>query len=361
MKLNLNQMKYRVLLCSEDGKSATVEYINIPKTIATSIGNALRRSLLSDIPGYAPIAFRINSGNGATIDSVLDLQESIDEIGNNISGIRIKCLRPDLIGEFTLAYDGIINKNLLAKNLIPTGPVIDHEDYRNNPNFYNDNIKILNPDHIIFSNANADFENSNVTRPIEIIFNNGIGFTTLNDKSKVEKMSDSSTYHPVQSIYNPVKHAHFKVKENDGSKNYDDLHLSVETDGSISPFDAIADVSNLLASYFTIFANNRIIQSETPYYEFAQPIDTNIETNVTEDTSNNSPITHLEFTEDLVEDPEVYNALKIMGLNNKSEILEAFQKGKIKDFFETISLHYDEERFRQMLNESNIYGIKEKN
>lgn len=359
MKLNLNNMKYEVISVSSDGKQAVVKYHNIPKSLASAIGNGIRRSLLADIPGFAPVAFKLSAGNGVVIDSVLDVMESVAEIGNNVSGIRVKVLRPDLIDEFTLSYSGEIGGNLLAKNLVPTGKPINHADYTFDPdNFYRKNIKILNPNHLIFTNGNKDPVENRATIPIEIAFKSGVGFSTINDRHKLDGLQNTDSYHSVQSIFNPVTHAHFKTHANDGSSKYEDLELWVETDGSISPFDAISMSSKLLATYYTIFASNKSV-SPTPVkaYEFGQPV--HIESNDNLMATSDETFLYTDSTpvEDLDIDSSIYNALKIMGINTVGEMATAQKEGSIEKYFDSIRQVFDAEQIIGILEQANIDGV----
>ena len=66
-----------------------------------------------------------------------------------------------------------------------------------------------------------------------------------------------------------------------------------------------------------------------------------------------------ELTEDLIKDPVIYNAFKIMGLNNKEDILNSLSRGDIKRFFDKANIGYSEEEIKDLLNKSNVSGIKE--
>lgn len=362
MKLKINELKYQVLLVSDDGKSAIVQYQHIPVGLSSSIGNAIRRTLLSYIPGYAPICytFSLDSEN-TVVDTIPNIKEDVYQVSNNIAGLQLKCLCPDYIEEFYLTYSGIIDKSLKARNLVPKGELpkefqtnipTEYQHYVENgvfntDKFYQDNVKVMNPEHLILTNGKSE----PITKNLIIKCNTGVYFTTSLDREKIDGLGDK--YIVVQSIYNPIVHAHFQVLPEGNSKFTETLELTVETDGSISPFDAISSASSLLTTMFTIFSYNQTVSVQPQYYDFSQPEETNTQPTIKEDII----IQHNPLTEDLIEDPVIYNALKIMGLNDKESIFAGIQSGDIKRFFEKSNIPYNEKELKSLLDKANVTGI----
>lgn len=368
MKLKLSHMTYNVMLISDDGRTAVVRYNGLPAGLGTSIGNAIRRTALTYIPGYAPIGFKLSlSSDIKIVDNIPQVKEDVYQLSNNISSIRIKCLCPEYIDEFYLVYEGDISKELRAKNLVPKGEM--PEEFKTGiPNefqqyvvngsfdidrFYLDNVKVLNPELVIFTNG----ELQPIKKYIRIKCNSGIYFTSSLDRKKLcqDGNHGNDDYTVIQSIYNPVVHAHFKIVPDSNSKFRESLEIIVETDGSISPLEVIEDSSNLLATFFTVFSQNNVVDIKPTYSDFGN----------TDTTACTEPITYKtevimnELTEDLIKDPVMYNAFKIMGLNNKEDILNSLSRGDIKRFFDKANIGYSEEEIKDLLNKSNVSGIKD--
>lgn len=192
-----------------------------------TIGNALRRVLLTSIPGAAISSIKIDSvlHEFATI---LGVTEDVAEIILNLKQVRFKLNdpKPDRVhlhlkgaGEF---YAGDIGKD-------------------------NTQFEILNPGlHICTMNEKADFN-------IEIKISRGTGWVPA-EKNKTIDYPIGTIF--IDSIFSPIKEAFYKVENLPGTARevLESLTLNIRTDGSINPEEALDHASKLLQSYFVLFS-----------------------------------------------------------------------------------------------------------
>lgn len=192
-----------------------------------TIGNALRRVLLTSIPGAAISSIKIDSvlHEFATIPGVT---EDVAEIILNLKQVRFKLNdpKPDRVhlhlkgaGEF---YAGDIGKD-------------------------NTQFEILNPGlHICTMNEKADFN-------IEIKISRGTGWVPA-EKNKTIDYPIGTIF--IDSIFSPIKEAFYKVENLPGTARevLESLTLNIRTDGSINPEEALDHASKLLQSYFVLFS-----------------------------------------------------------------------------------------------------------
>ena len=207
-----------------------------------TLGNALRRVLLSSIQGAAVSAVKIDGvlHEFTTLTGVL---EDITEIILNIKGIRLK-----LIGNEP-------KKIFLSKS--GTGEVLA-KNISKDPD-----IKILNPKHKI---ATVTDENGKVE--IEMLVTTGTGYVPA-ERSRNDNWPIGTI--PVDAFYSPIKKVTFNVENTrvGHRTDYDKLLLELWTDGSIRPDDAAAFAAKLLHEHYALFISFK----EEPIMEEEMEID----------------------------------------------------------------------------------------
>ncbi len=193
-----------------------------------TIGNSLRRVILSSLPGAAIIAVKFGGvlHEFSTINGVV---EDVAEIILNLKQVRLKLInkKPNKI-EFTLHGEHIFTAADIQKNSA--------------------DIEILNPDlHIATLNKNAKID-------IELRVGKGKGFVPA-----VENKSPEYTIGviPMDAIYTPIKNVKYDIENvRIGDKNdYEKLTLEIFTDGSITPEDALAQSAKILRDHIQLFIN----------------------------------------------------------------------------------------------------------
>lgn len=207
---------------------------------ALTVGNSLRRVLLSSIQGNATKAVRIEGilHEFSTIPSVV---EDVTEIVMNLKGIRFK-----------LYTDGPETLHVKAKGAceVTAGDIVE-----------NSNVEILNPEHHIATLSESAKLN------MEIIVTSGVGYIPA-EKNRDENAPIGTI--PIDAIFTPVKRVNYNVTHSrvGAQTDYEKLTMEVWTDGSIAPEDAIAYAAKNLQEQLTLFINFEeeleVPQSEEP-------------------------------------------------------------------------------------------------
>ena len=212
---------------SEDKKFAKIVVEPLERGFALTLGNALRRVLLSSIQGTAVTAIQID-GVLHEFSSINGVREDVTDIVLNIKSLSLKL---NTNGPKKLILDAKGPGEITAKMINP-----------------NPDIEILNPDQVI---CNLD-ENSKVY--MEFVVNTGKGYVSA-DKNR-EKDSPLGLI-PIDSVYSPVKRVSYNVSNTrEGlSIDYDKLTMEVETNGSVASDDCLAFAARILQDQLSMFVN----------------------------------------------------------------------------------------------------------
>jgi DNA-directed RNA polymerase subunit alpha len=204
----------------------------------TTLGNSIRRTLLSALQGYAIVALRIEAFNPekqvmklitSEFDTIPGLVEDTIDFILNLKGVRVTLQEPDETRTVTIELEG--PKDFKAKDI-----AVD------------ENIRVLNPDlHLATLSEGCKIV-------IDLQVNLGRGYVPA--EANIDNIETIGTI-PIDAIFSPIKKCNFKVeKTRVGQKgDYDKLILEVWTDGSIRPEDAVADASKVLKDYLVQFIN----------------------------------------------------------------------------------------------------------
>ena len=193
----------------------------------TTLGNALRRVLLSSLPGTAATSIKI-AGVKHEFSTIPGVKEDVTEIVLNVKGIIAK-----------LHSEGIKTVYIDA-----VGPCeVTAADIKNDGE-----VEILNPAlHIATLDQGANLS-------MEITMNHGRGYVSA-DRNKAQQTIIDVI--PVDSIYTPVYKANYSVEPTrvGSSSDYDKLTLEVWTDGTISARDAVSLGAKILCDHFALFTD----------------------------------------------------------------------------------------------------------
>ncbi|TSC74196.1 MAG: DNA-directed RNA polymerase subunit alpha [Parcubacteria group bacterium Gr01-1014_44] len=205
----------------------TFELLPLYPGYGITVGNTLRRILLSSIEGAAITTIKIKgvSHEFATIEGVL---ENVIEIIMNIKKIRLKSFNEEPI-TMELKVSG--EKEVLAKD-IKTGP----------------DVEITNKEQLI-----ATLTNKKAELEIELTVEKGIGYVPIEQRQK-EKISVGTI--AIDALFSPVKNANFTVENiRVGQRtDYNKLVFEVETDGIISPRQAVRQGLDILLKHLEVIA-----------------------------------------------------------------------------------------------------------
>ncbi len=198
-----------------------------------TIGNALRRILLSSLEGYAITSIKVDgvSHEFSTIKGVI---EDVTEIILNIKQIRFKKVVEDVDSEKVLI-------TLTGQNVFKAG---DLDRFING-------FKVLNPELVI---CNLD---PSVKLQMEVSINKGRGYVPADEN----KPADAEIgLIPVDAIYTPIKNVKYAVENYrvEQKTDYEKLVLEIKTDGSIHPKDALKEAAKILIYHFMLFSDEKI-------------------------------------------------------------------------------------------------------
>lgn len=190
----------------------------------TTVGNALRRILLSSLPGAAVTAVKIK-GAQHEFSTLPYVKEDVLEIILNLKLLRLKM--------FT-------DEPVRLSMRVTSEKEVTGEDFEKNSN-----IEITNPSfHIAtLTDKKADFE-------MEITVERGRGYVPTEARPKAPELGMIM----VDALFSPVRNVGYRVENARVGEitNYDRLIMTVETDGTISPQDAITTSTQILLDYFTL-------------------------------------------------------------------------------------------------------------
>ncbi len=202
----------------------------------TTIGNSLRRILLSSIQGYAVTAVRFTSFNAEGLPHLLSSEyESIPGVVEDLPEIiaRIKKLQirmpEDAEGTVLLIEckgAGVVKGSDLEKN----------------------EVEIMNKDHLLFTMM----DDANIEMEMQIDLGRGYVPSELNEKY-IEEIGTI----PIDASFSPVTRVKYEIEPTRvGQRNdYDKLVLDIYTDGTISPENALAEAAKIAKDHFSIFIN----------------------------------------------------------------------------------------------------------
>jgi DNA-directed RNA polymerase subunit alpha len=186
-----------------------------------TLGNSLRRVLLSSIAGAAVTAFRIQ---GATHEftSVAGVKEDVVDIMLALKGIRFKVFSTEP-QTLTISKKG--------KSVVTAGDIKTTAD-----------VEVVNKDHVI-----ATIDDAKASFDLEITVETGRGYRPV-DETAQRKSSDMIT---VDAIFSPVLRVRYKVENTRVGQmtDLDKLIITVDTDGSITPSDAFEEAAAILVNH----------------------------------------------------------------------------------------------------------------
>lgn len=212
---------------SDDGKFAKFVVEPLEKGYGLTLGNALRRTLLSALPGAAPVAIRIN-GVMHEFTAIPGVVEDVIDIVLNIKSLAIKTFNTDSDFKTVLRINKYEAGEITAADIEP-----------------NDQVEILNPNLHICTIEDTNFE-------MEIIVGRGRGYVSADDnKNQIEDLG----YIAVDSIFTPVKKVNYAVEvaRVGQSMNYDKLTIEVETNGTLAAREVISLSSKSIQEHMQMF------------------------------------------------------------------------------------------------------------
>ena len=232
----------KVIMLENDSKFGKFEFRPLEPGFGTTIGNALRRILLSSLEGYAINTIKIN-GVEHEFATVPGVREDVTNIILNLKQVRFK----KVVDEFETEK---ISLTISDSNEFKAGELSK----------YLTGFEVLNPELVI---CHLD---SKATIKIEITINKGRGYVPADENrefcSDVNQIAIDSIYTPIRNVKYTVEP--FRVEQ---KTDYDKLLLEITTDGSIHPKDALKEAAKILIYHFMLFSDEKITMEDAANLE----------------------------------------------------------------------------------------------
>ncbi len=214
--------------------SATFAIEPLHAGYGNTLGNSLRRVLLSSIEGAAIVAFRIE---GATHEftTVEGVKEDVVDIMLNLKNVRLK-VHSDQPVELRLEKKGA--GAVTAADIKTTA-----------------DVEVINPEQVI-----ATIDDPKKTVVIDLVVEAGRGYRTIEDSSEARLHSDMIA---LDAVFSPVLRVRYKVDNTRVGQdtNLDKLLLTVDTDGSLSPREAFEEAAAVLVNQYTALAGSTTVEA----------------------------------------------------------------------------------------------------
>ena len=280
----------------ENGNKATFSIEGLYPNYGITIGNSLRRVLLSSLPGSAVTYVKIKnvSHEFSTIEGVY---ETAIDIMLSLKNLKIKMFteEPQIL---TLKVKG--EKDVKAKN------------FDKNPQ-----VEILNKDLLI-----ATITDKNTTLEMEITIEQGVGYKTAEDLKK-DKLPVGTLLN--DAIFSPVVNVSFDVQDMSlkGRVDYNKVLITIETDGSITPKEALSATSQILKNHFAWIGDS--LEGKTEKTENIEEVfikDLNLSEKVIKNLDENKIQTITQLTDLTLKEVKSLKGLGPKALKEITDVLE---------------------------------------
>lgn len=228
----------KVYMIESTDSHGNFEFRPLEPGYGLTIGNALRRVLLSSLEGFAITSVKIE-GVEHEFSSISGVVEDVTEIILNLKQIRLKQQIEDESSEkVTVRFDGKdkFTAGDIGKNLA--------------------SFQVLNPDLVI---CNLD---KSVNLEMELTIEKGRGYVPSEENKKATAPLGTIF---IDSVFTPIKNVKFSVENFrvEQKTDYEKLVFEVVTDGSIHPKDALTEAAKILIQHFMLFADENVTFEQT--------------------------------------------------------------------------------------------------
>ena len=223
----------KVLMLEADNFFGKFEFRPLEPGYGVTVGNALRRILLSSLEGFAITSIRID-GVKHEFSTIPGVIEDVTNVILNLKKVRFKQVVEEIENEkVTIPVSGteVFKAGDIGKSL--TG------------------FEVLNPDLVICHlDSSASFQ-------IDITINKGRGYVPADEN---RNPADDVNVIPIDSIYTPIRNVKYAVENFrvEQKTDYEKLILEITTDGSIHPKEALKEAAKILIYHFMLFSDEKI-------------------------------------------------------------------------------------------------------
>ncbi len=226
------QRPEKVLMQKASDFEGTFEFSPLEKGYGITIGNSLRRILLSSLEGYAITTVRI-PGVDHEFSSITGVIEDVTDIVLNLKQIRFKQLGTEEAEKIFVTISG--------HDKITAGDIGKASNY----------FQVLNPNHVI-----CHLEPS-VKLELELTVEKGRGYVPSDENKPKEALIGLIA---IDSIFSPIKKVKYNIENTRVGQNteYEKLVIELATDGSIHPEEALKEAAKILIQHFILFSDKNI-------------------------------------------------------------------------------------------------------
>lgn len=230
----------KVLMLESDEFLGKFEFRPLEPGYGITVGNALRRILLSSLEGFAITSIKIE-GVEHEFAAIPGVIEDVTNIILNLKQVRFKQIVEEVENEkvsITVSGTEVFKAGDIGKHL--------------------SGFEVLNPDlEICHLDKNASFQ-------IELNINKGRGYVPADEN---RNLSDDVNVIAIDSIYTPIRNVKYTIENYrvEQKTDYEKLVIEIATDGSIYPKDALKEAAKILIHHFMLFSDEKILleQNET--------------------------------------------------------------------------------------------------
>lgn len=288
--LNFEKPTYKITEYVENNNYGKFELEPLERGFGNTIGNALRRIMLSSMPGSAIVAVKI--------DGVMHEFQTIDGIVEDVTSIVLN-LKNVVVKNHT-------EEEQILKLYADTEGVVTAGQIEGNPD-----VEIVNPDQVIATISKGG------KLDMELIIANGRGYVPSNENKKYIE-NKKLGFIPIDALYSPIERISYEIDNARVGQDstYDKLIMNVYTNGSIRPEEAMALAAKILIEHLNIVTNLSEIADTTGIMNAKQ-----------EDTKQKkleTPIDDLDFS------VRAYNCLKRAGVNTLGDLTEKTELDMMK-------------------------------
>ena len=237
--LKFEKPDYKVKEYIESSHYGKFEIEPLERGFGTTLGNALRRVMLSSLPGDAITSVKI--------DGVAHEFQKMDGVIEDVTAIVLN-LKSIVLKNHSTDENKKLRLSVSTPGVVTAGDIEKDAD-----------IEILNPEQVIATLAEGGSLN------MEMTIGSGRGYTRADDNKKILDTKSKPGVIAIDSLYSPIERINYEVDNArvGQNNNYDKLIMEVWTNGSISPEESIALASRILIEHFEVLANLNEIADET--------------------------------------------------------------------------------------------------
>lgn len=228
----------KVIMVSSSDTEGVFEFRPLEPGYGITIGNAIRRILLSSLEGYAITSLKMD-GVDHEFSTIKGVVEDVTEIVLNLKQVRFK-----------KQIEGTENERVVVtssgKGQLTAGDI----------GKFTSAFQVLNPDHVI---CNIE---GNVKLKMELTIDKGRGYVSSEENKPVNAPHGHIA---IDAIYTPIKNVKYTIENFrvEQKTDYEKLIMEIATDGSLHPKEALKEAAKILIHHFMLFSDERItIDSE---------------------------------------------------------------------------------------------------